>query len=79
MPQSKGAATSGRYTAPKPKSEKHSPAWLPILMAVTFATGLFVVVLNYLDILPGDGAQNRYLFLGLGWVVVGFVLASNYH
>ncbi len=78
MPQAKGASTSGRYTAPKPKSQKHSPSWLPVLMGTSFATGLAVVILNYLNVLPGDAPQNRYLFLGLAWVVIGFLLASNY-
>ena len=74
----KGAAKSGRYTAPKPKTEHHSPFWVPVLMSVMFLTGLFVIVLNYLNLLPGANPENRYLFLGLFWVVVGFVLAANY-
>ena len=78
MPQHKGAATSGRYTAPKPQSEKHSPYWLPFLMGVSFGLGLLVILLNYFGVLPGQHAENRYLFLGLGWVIVGFALASNY-
>ena len=74
----KGAATSGRYTAPKLKSERHSPFWLPVLMAMSFLTGISLIVLNYMSLLPGE-AENRYLFLGLGWVVLGFIFASNYH
>ncbi len=78
MPQSKGAATSGRYTAPKPKTEKHSPSWLPIIMGTAFCTGLAVIVLNYLNVLPGSQPENRYLFIGLAWVVLGFAMASTY-
>ena len=79
MPQAKSAATSGRYTAPKPKSEKHSPSWLPVVMGTAFMTGLAIIVLNYLNVLPGPNPENRYLFIGLAWVLVGFAMASNYH
>jgi len=68
---------SGRYTPPKPKSEKRSPLWVATVMTTSFVTGVGVIVLNYLGLLPGD-AQNRYLFLGLGLVVFGFMLAANY-
>ena len=47
-------------------------------MGTSFCTGLAVIVLNYLNLFPGSGPENRYLFLGLGWVIVGFGLASNY-
>ena len=69
--------SSGRYTAPKPKTERHSPMWLPALMGTCLLTGALVIVTNYMGILPGD-AENRYLFLGLFLVVVGFGMASNY-
>lgn len=69
---------SGRYTAPKPRSAKRSPLWLPAVMTTALVTGLLVIVLNYLNLLPGANTENRYLFLGLGLVVVGFGLAANY-
>jgi hypothetical protein len=74
----KTAAKSGRYTAPKPKTEHHSPFWVPVLMSAMFLTGLAMIVLNYLSLLPGTQPENRYLFLGLFWVVFGFILAANY-
>ncbi len=78
MPQAKSAANSGRYTAPKPKSDKHSPYWLPVLMGTAFCMGLAIIVLNYLNVLPGPNPENRYLFIGLTWVILGFGLASTY-
>lgn len=78
MPQPKGAATSGRYTAPKPKSTKESPAWLPAIMGTTFVVGIGVIIANYLSLFPGKEPQNRYLFLGLAWVIVGFSMASTW-
>src|SRR5262249_43051882 len=74
----KAATKSGRYTAPKPKTDHHSPFWLPVIMATSFLTRLAVIVLNYLNLLPRTHPQNRYLFLGLAWVVFGFILAANY-
>jgi Cell division protein CrgA len=73
----KQVTRSGRYTPPKPKSAKRSPLWVPTVMGTALLTGVAVIVLNYLGLLPGD-AQNRYLFLGLGLVVLGFGLAANY-
>jgi hypothetical protein len=46
-------------------------------MTTALLTGLSVIVLNYLKLLPGE-AENRYLFLGLGLVIFGFTLAANY-
>jgi hypothetical protein len=73
----KQVTRSGRYTPPKPKSAKRSPLWVPAVMGTALLTGVAVIVLNYLGLLPGD-AENRYLFLGLGLVVLGFGLAANY-
>jgi hypothetical protein len=39
--------------------------------------GLFVVVTNYLGLLPGD-AENRYLILGLILISAGFLMATGY-
>jgi hypothetical protein len=68
---------SGRYTPPKPKTEKHSPLWVATTMTTALLSGVLVIVANYLSLLPGD-TQNRYLFLGLGLVIVGFSMAANY-
>ena len=40
--------------------------------------GLAIIVLNYLNVLPGPNPENRYLFVGLTWVILGFGLASTY-
>ncbi len=69
--------SSGRYTPPKPKSAKRSPLWVPAVMGTALLTGVAVIVINYLGLLPGN-AENRYLFLGLVLVVFGFSLAANY-
>jgi len=71
-------ASSGRYTAPIPREFRSSPMWVPVLILTFFGLGLICIMLNYLGLLPG-GANNWYLILGLGLIVVGFIAATRYH
>ncbi len=72
------ATDSGRYTPPIPKSQKVSPIWVPVLMFTFLVVGVAVIVLNYMNLLPGE-ASNGYLLLGLLLITAGFVTATNYH
>ena len=72
------AAESGRYTAPTPREQKVSPTWVPILMFTLLGLGVLTIVLNYVNLLPGD-ASNGYLLLGLAFITGGFITATNYH
>ena len=47
-------------------------------MFTFLACGLAVIMLNYLGLLPGGEAQNSDLILGLGLLVGGFVLSTQY-
>jgi Cell division protein CrgA len=76
-PGSKGA-TSGRYTPPTPKTVKHSPLWVPVAMFTSMGAGVGVIVLNYLQLLPGGEARNGYLILGLVLLIAGFVLSTRF-
>ena len=69
---------SGRYTPPIPREEKVSPPWVPVVMFGCLILGVAVIVLNYLNLLPGD-ASNGYLLVGLGLITVGFVTATQLH
>jgi hypothetical protein len=71
-------ASSGRYTPPIPREQKVSPMWVPILMFSLLALGVLTIVLNYMNLLPGD-ASNGYLLLGLGFITGGFITATYYH
>lgn len=71
--------TSGRYTPPIPKSQKVSPPWVPALMFTLLALGALVIVLNYMNLLPGPESSNWYLLLGLGLITGGFATATQYH
>lgn len=75
MPVSKSKRS--RYTPPPPKKAPPSPLWVPVVLATLMLTGLAVVLLNYLDAMPGE-AENRYLVLGLGLITGGFGLATTY-
>ena len=77
-PKVDAGIASGRYTPPIPKEQKVSPRWVPILMFALLGLGVLVIVLNYLDLLPGD-TSNTYLLVGLGLITGGFVVATNYH
>lgn len=76
--QRRPPAKSGRYTPPKPKTDKQSPLWIPATMFACLLLGVAVIVGNYLELLPGGTAQNEDLFLGLGLMIAGFVFSTNY-
>ena len=68
----------GRYTAPKPRTAKESPLWVPATMFTALLVGVAVIIANYLELLPGGEAQNSYLFVGLGLLIGGFVMSTQY-
>jgi hypothetical protein len=75
----KAPEAHGRYTPPIPKYEKVSPPWVPALMFTLLILGGLVIVLNYMNLLPGDDSSNWYLLLGLGLITGGFATATQYH
>ena len=72
-----GAASSGRYTAPLPVDYRHSPWWVPFIMLTFFACGLLMIVLNYISLLP-SAPSNWYLLGGLGLIICGFAVSTQY-
>ena len=68
---------SGRYTPPIPREVKVSPVWVPVLMLGLIGLGAAVIILNYLDVLPG-GASNTYLLVGLVLITGGFVTSTQW-
>ena len=59
----KTAEESGRYTAPIPKSVRHSPPWFGALILVLLIGGVAVITVNYLAHLP---FMSPRLALGAG-------------
>jgi hypothetical protein len=76
MPQSKSKRS--RYTPPAPKKAPPSKLWVPATMFTMLATGVVVIVANYLQLLPGGSAENRYLFIGLGLFTGGAILSTQF-
>lgn len=68
---------SGRYTPPVSREQKVSRRWVPVLMFALLATGVVLIIVNYLGALPG-GSDNRYLLLGLALITGGFITATQY-
>jgi len=73
----KGTTTTGRYTPPTPKTEKTSRLWVPVMMFTCLLAGMLMIILNYVNVLPG-GTANGYLLGGLGLISVGFLTATRY-
>ena len=75
----KTAEESGRYTAPIPKSVRHSPPWFGALILVLLIGGVAVITVNYLAHLPFVAHGSPWgLVVGLAMIFVGFLLATRY-
>jgi len=72
------APSAGRYTPPIHRQVRVSPTWVPVLMGTLLMLGGLVILLNYLELLPGS-ASNAYLLVGLGLITAGFVTATQWH
>jgi hypothetical protein len=69
--------SSSRYTPPVPKYKKQSPVWLPVLMFALLIVGALLIILNYVDLLPG-AVSNWYLLVGLVLIFAGIIVATQY-
>ena len=75
----KSPEESGRYTAPIPKSVRHSPRWFGALILVLLIGGVVLITVNYLARLPGLPHGSPWgLVIGLAMIFVGFLLATRY-
>jgi hypothetical protein len=76
-PASSRPNASTRYTPPIPREVKVSPTWVPVLMFALLGIGALLILLNYLDVLPG-GTSNAYLGGGLAAICGGIIVATQY-
>jgi hypothetical protein len=67
----------GRITAKRPVSDDHSPRWYGLMIVGLLGLGMLIIVLNYLDVLPGS-VSSWYLVVGLAVMFSGFYLATRY-
>ena len=73
------ASKVGRYTAPIPKSVRHSPRWFGALILVLLIGGVAVITVNYLAHLPFAAHGSPWgLVAGLVMIFAGFLLATRY-
>ncbi len=71
-------AASARYTPPVPAKVKGpSPVWIPVLLFGLLIVGALLIMLNYMELLPG-APRNLYLLLGLGSILGGIMVATQY-
>lgn len=71
------AENRGRYTSPQPVGADHSPHWYGWMLIDLLAFGLLVIVLNYLQVLPGS-TSGWYLVIGMIAMFSAFYLATRY-
>jgi Cell division protein CrgA len=64
-------------TPPTKKRPKASPRWYGYLVLGLIVIGVAVIVLNYMDLVPG-GTKNVYLWVGLGVIAAGFGAATQW-
>ena len=79
MPKSKGRRKPRRvvHTPPPPKEVKVSPTWYVATLFSLMAIGVIIIILNYIDLMPGEALN--WLYVGLLSIAVGFVMTLNYH
>ena len=80
MPKSKGRRKPKRHLTPPPvhHEEKVSSKWYAAAMFSLMALGVLVIILNYIDLVPG-GQRSMFLYSGLGSIALGFLMTMNYH
>jgi hypothetical protein len=74
VPKSKSKRS--RYQPPPKPKPKPSPRWLGPLILVLMFSGVLMIVLNYLGFILQT--RNLWLWLGLGLIAAGFILATRW-
>ena len=70
-------AVAKRYTAPIPRTVRHSPPWYPWLLLSLLVAGVLVIILNYVQALPAS-PTNWYTIGGVVALLAGALLATGY-
>ncbi|HXF36736.1 MAG TPA: cell division protein CrgA [Actinomycetota bacterium] len=79
-PRSKRRTSRRRYQVepPRKRAPRPSPRWWGWAVLAVLGVGVAVVVLNYMGLMPGTSPSNGYLWLGLGFIAVGFLGATQW-
>lgn len=74
--RSASGSTSGRYTPPTSAVKiKPSGRWVPYTVFGFLGLGLLTIVGNYMR---DDAASNWVIFLGLGFILTGIMVATQW-
>jgi cell division protein CrgA len=78
MPKSKSKRR--RYQPPPKRKPKPSPKWFGATIVSLWFLGVIVIVLNYLALMPFSHGSptNLWLFVGLVFIAVGFLAATQW-
>lgn len=75
----RAASASSRYTPPSQARQfEESKPWIPYLMFALWILGGLVIILNYLSVLLPGAVNNWYLVIGLGLILAGLMVATQY-
>jgi hypothetical protein len=67
---------SGRYTPPGTSAKlKPSGRWVPYTVFSLLGLGLLTIIVNYMR---DDAASNWIIFLGLGFILAGIMVATQW-
>ena len=82
MPVSKGRKKAKRRPPPPPKPDPikakgPSPTWYIASMFGLMGLGTLIILLNYMDLMPG-GTGNSWLLVGLAGIAGGFAMTLNF-
>jgi hypothetical protein len=70
--------SSRPYAAPPPRRKpRKSPTWYGVLVLGLMAIGIALIVLNYMELMPG-GTQQYWLWVGLALIAGGFAAATQW-
>ena len=71
---------SSRYTPPSPASGKlHAGGQLvPIVMFTLLGVGVLMIIINYMSVLLPGAPSNWYIVGGLGLILAGIMVATQW-
>jgi hypothetical protein len=71
---------SSRYTPPVPVRAKGGPSGrlVPIVMFTLLGVGVLMIVINYLSVLLPGAPSNWYIVGGLGVILAGIMVATQW-
>ena len=75
--QTKGPTKSKKLDTLDAAGKGPSPRWYVGLMVSLMTSGVLLIVLNYIKLLPGS-VSKWYLWSGLGLIGVGFLMTTEY-